>query len=318
MEEVKFRLARLSDFDEVVNLSRGIYKGHDYLPLEFHRWMKTEDFAVMVAVVGEKLVGLRAGFIVDDGKTCIRRAGRVLPEYRGRGVSKKLSQVLDEYVRHNFPSVIRVRFVTRYNDFSENSLAKLKTIRQFEVLSYDIGHEEAPCAKEKSQEISTVGIARCTKEYISDIIFSSPAGQQLVPDSILLYDRLPLELRSSNFEKLLQEFENLEFYTEKCCANSFPKSFSFGCVIPRVDYIHLTTYIYTSDISSYQAHLLHQFKHACEAIEGRFIFVSSAQSERLTSHGRMLLEDKLQLKKSDNLQEIKLYIFELNLQQWNS
>ena len=318
MEEVRFRLARLSDFDEVVNLSRGIYNGHDYLPLEFHRWMKTEDFAVMVAVVGEKLVGLRAGFIVDDGKTCIRRAGRVLPEYRGRGVSKKLSQVLDDYVRHNFPRVIQVRFVTTYNDFSENTLAKLKTIHHFEVLSYDIGHQEAPLAKEKSQEISNVGIARCTKEYISDIIFSNPKGQQLFSDGLLLYDRLPLELRSSNFEKLLQEFENLEFYTEKCCANSFPKSFSFGCVTRRVDYIHWTTYIYTSDISLYQAHLLHQFNRACEVVESRFIFVSSAQNERLTTHGRMLMEDNLQLKKSDNLQEIKLHIFELNLQQWDS
>ena len=312
-----FRLARLSDFDEVVNLSRGIYKGHDYLPLEFHRWIKTENFAVMVAAVSERLVGLRAGFIVDDGKTCIRRAGRVLPEYRGRGVSKKLSQVLDEYVRHNFPSVIRVRFVTRYNEFSENSLAKLKTIRQFEALSYDIG-EEASCAKEKSQEISTVGIARRTKEYISDFIFSSPAGQQLFSDRILLYDRLPFELCSSNFEKLLQEFENSEFYTEKCCANSFPKSFSIGCVTPRVDYIHWTTYIYASDVCLYQAHLLHQFKRACEAIKGRFIFVSSGQSERLSSHGKMLMEDKLHLKKSDNLQEIKLYVFELDLLQRDS
>jgi len=71
VEEVRFRLAWLSDLNEVVNLSRGIYKGHDYLPLEFHRWMKMENCAVMVAVVGEKLVGLTAGFIVDDGKTCI-------------------------------------------------------------------------------------------------------------------------------------------------------------------------------------------------------------------------------------------------------
>jgi len=63
-----------------------------------------------------------------------------------------------------------VRFVTRYNNFSKNSLAKLKTIHHFEVLSYDIG-EEAPHAKEKSQKISTVRIARCTKEYILDIIF---------------------------------------------------------------------------------------------------------------------------------------------------
>ena len=130
-------------------------------------------------------------------------------------------------------------------------------------------------------------------------------------DWFALLDKTPYYKRQLCFKK---EFENLEFYTEKCCANSFPKSFSFGCITPRVDYIHWTTYIYTSDKSLYQAHLLHQFKRACEVVESRFIFVSSAQSERLTAHGRMLMEDNLQLKKSDNLQEIKLYIFELNLQ----
>lgn len=317
MEELNFRLARPSDFDEVVNLSKGIYNGHDYLPLEFHKWMKTENFAVMVALAGEKLVGLRAGYIVDDGKTCIRRAGRVLPEFRGRGVSKKLSQALDEYVRQNFPTVRRARFVTTYNGFSEDSLAKLKNVFEFEVLSYEIG-EEAPRGTEKCKEISTVEIAACSKEYISDVIFSSPVGQKLFPDKIILYDRLPFEISHSNFEYLLQEFENLEFYVEKCSDNSSPRSFSFGCVTQRVDYMHWTTYIYTKDVLLYQAHLLHQFKRACEEIKGRFIFVSSAQSETLSSHGRMLMEDQLQLKISDNLFERKLYIFELDLRQQGS
>ncbi|XP_078343916.1 histidine N-acetyltransferase-like [Oculina patagonica] len=317
MEELKFRLARPSDFDQVVNLSKGIYNGHDYLPLEFHKWLKTDNFAVMVAVVGDKLVGLRAGYIVDDGKTCIRRAGRVLPEFRGRGVSKKLSLALDEYVRQNFPTVRRVRFVTTFNGFSANSLAKLNNIFEFEVLSYDI-EEEASRRTEKFQEISTVEITTCTKEYISDVIFSSPVGQKLFPDNILLYDRLPFELSHSNFEYLLQEFENLEFYVEKCSDNSSPRSFSFGSVAKRVGYVHWTTYIYTKDVRLYEAHLLHQFKRARAAIKGRFIFVSSAQSESLSSHGRMLMEDQLQLKISDNLFELKLYIFEMDLLQQDS
>ena len=314
MEELSFRLARLSDFDEVINLSKDIYDGHDYLPHEFHKWMKNENFAVMVAVAGEKLVGLRAAYIVDEGKTCIRRAGRVLPEFRCRGVSKKLSQVLDEYVRQNFPTVRRVRFVTTFNGFSEDSLAKLKNIYEFEVLSYDIGEEE-PRGAEKCKEIPTVEIASCTKEYISDVIFSSPVGKKLFPDNILLYDRLPFELSHCNFQYLLEEFDNLEFFVEKNPENCSPKSFSFGCVTKRVDYVHWTTYIYTKDVRLYQAHLLHQFKRACAAIKGRFIFVSSAQSESLSAHGRKLMEDQLQLKISDNLFEIKLYIFELALLQ---
>ena len=163
--------------------------------------------------------------------------------------------------------------------------------------------------KKRSQEISTDGIARGTKEYISDIIFSSPAGQQLVSDSILLYDRLPFELRRSNFESYYTNFR-IWYFTPRNVAPIFSRSHSALGALPLElttftgqRTFTLATYVSTKLISY---RLLHQFKRACEAIEGRFIFVSSAQSERLTAHGKMLMEDKLQLKKSDNLQEINI------------
>lgn len=139
MEELSFRLARLSDFDEIVSLSKGIYEGHDYLPIEFHKWMKMENMAIMLVLSGDKIVGSRAAYIIDDGKTYIRRAGRVLPEFRKQGISQKLSDALDEYVRFSFPTVERMRFVSKYNKFSDS--LRLKKILQFEVLSYDIDEE---------------------------------------------------------------------------------------------------------------------------------------------------------------------------------
>ena len=120
MEELSFRLTRLTDFDEIVSLSKGIYKGHDYLPVEFHKWMRMENMAIMLVLSGKKMIGSRAAYIIDDGKTYIRRAGRVLPEFRKQGISPKLSDALDEYVRSSFPTVERMRFVSQYNKFSDS------------------------------------------------------------------------------------------------------------------------------------------------------------------------------------------------------
>lgn len=37
--ELRFRVAMSSDFDEILKLSKGIYDGHDYLPLRYQAWM---------------------------------------------------------------------------------------------------------------------------------------------------------------------------------------------------------------------------------------------------------------------------------------
>lgn len=76
--------------------------------------------AIMLVLSGKKMIGSRADYITDDGKTYIRRAGRVLPEFRKQGISPKLSDALDEYVRSSFPTVERMRFVSQYNKFSDS------------------------------------------------------------------------------------------------------------------------------------------------------------------------------------------------------
>ena len=69
--DLTFRLAKPSDFDEILKLPEGIYDGLDYLPFRYHTWMKMENVAVMLAYYGEKLVSLIACSIVDEGRTAI-------------------------------------------------------------------------------------------------------------------------------------------------------------------------------------------------------------------------------------------------------
>ena len=52
--------------------------------------------------------------------------------------------------------------------------------------------------------------------------------------------------------------------------------------------------VYTSDPVVYEAHLLYQFKQACEVIDGDFVF-QSAQGKVLTNHGRRVLQEHLQV-----------------------
>ena len=74
---MSFRLATLQDFDEVQEISKGIYEGHDYLPLKYHHWLKQENVIVMVAIKDGKIIGLEAKVIVDNGKTAVSRARRI-------------------------------------------------------------------------------------------------------------------------------------------------------------------------------------------------------------------------------------------------
>ena len=119
MEELSFRLTRLTYFDEIVSLSEGIYEGHDYLPVEFHKWMRMENMAIMLVLSGKKMIGSRAAYITDDGKTYIRRAGRVLLEFRKQSVQSSrmhwmnmcalASQLLSECVScHNITNLATV------------------------------------------------------------------------------------------------------------------------------------------------------------------------------------------------------------------
>ena len=81
-QQLNWRLAKASDFDDVVKLSEGIYNGYDFIPAVFHQWLKRENVAIMMLYADKKLIGLEAGHIIDGGKTLVRRGGRIAPNLK--------------------------------------------------------------------------------------------------------------------------------------------------------------------------------------------------------------------------------------------
>lgn len=309
-QDLTFRLARLNDFDEILKLSEGIYNGGDYLPVRFHTWVqKMEDSAIMLSYSGERLVGLLVCSVVDDGRTFVSRAARILPGLRGQGVHKMQGKAMDEFVRKTFPNVRRKRLTKQDEKFPFG-----RKLLQQDTLSCCV--EKARLRSHQVHQItgriysSALEILPCTKEYLCDVIFARRVAQKLFPDNVIVVEYFPIEPLCSNIDYLMQEHD-LYFAVEKCSDGVAPRSISLGVLSPRVsNCVHWSATVYSSVPALYEAHLVHQFRRACEVIEGAFIF-SCYQDKRFTNCGRRVFKQLLQMtldeersKKTMNLYEI--------------
>ena len=299
-----FRLAQSGDFDAVVKLSEGIYDGHDYLPFRFHKWLQRDNLAVLLAYSGDKLVGLQACFVVDEGRTLIRRAERILAELRGQGLARQLREFARNYTRDHYPNLQRERFTTSH---VASSVDQTK-LSEHDMLAYRVHkkfYRETGISKTSSVEIEI-----CTREYFSEVILSDPVRAQLFPDNIIVVNWCPFEPLRSNIDHMLQESD--EFFVEKCADDALPRSFSSGTFSPRVKFLEWHATFYTKDHVLFEAHLLRQLKRACEVINGDLLFLSF-QDKSLTLSARKVMEENLQLKEDDWPSEKTINLYEIGL-----
>ena len=291
--DLTFRLARPNDFDEIMELSEGIYDGHDYLPFRYHTWVTMKDAAVMLAYSGEKLVSLAVCCVVDEGRTWLVRAGRTLQEFQGQGVLNKVLQTTrDQVVRRHFPNVRRQLRVTQ-----KVYPSRRKTAHQ-DILSFPVVKESLRSYHYHATNRS-VQIEPCSKDYLCDVVFSPPVATQLFPYDMIIVENIPIAPLRSNIDFLTME-SDVYFAVEKCIDGALPRSVSFGLLSPRVKMVHWSVTVYTNDPVLYEAHLLHQLKRASEVIKGDFIF-HSYQEESLTNLGRQALKGRFEVQFKEEL-----------------
>ena len=311
-EQFNWRLAKASDFDDVVKLSEGIYNGYDFIPVVFHQWLKRENVAIMMLYADHKLIGLEAGHIVDDGKTLVRRGGRIAPNLRGQGLVGKMVPAWQQYVSAVFPKVSKERLST----FVEIKAKGVSAFRLFKkVLERD---ELSYFVEEKSKEnfdrrdiypSKELEIESCTQEYFSDVILSSAETQKWFPNNILVFDWCPYEPLRSNMELIPEKNHRLYFFVEKCFIKGCPRSFSYGVHTQTVKATKWEATVYTDDPAVFEAHLLHQFKLARDIIEGKFTFFS-VQDRIMTPFARRVLGQMLQLKEANFLNGETMRVYE--------
>ena len=303
MDGLTLRLAQPDDFDKILKISEGIYDGNDYLPLKFHQWLQRDNFPVLLGYSGDKLVGLQACFVVDDGQTFIRRAGRIRPQLRGQGLVRQLRECGRKYIKDHFPKVQRERFTTTFDNCSSQGQTQLLAC---DILSYQVEKKFLGQAELTTRD--SVEIELCSREYLSDVILTGPVRAKIFPDNVLVVNWCPFEPLRSNIDHILQESDAM--FVEKCADYALPRSFSFGTFSPRVKCVQWLATVYTDDdFVLFKAHLIHQLMRACEVINGDFIFLSF-QSKSLTPLARKVMEEQLQLKVYDHYFNLSMKLYQ--------
>ena len=152
-------------------------------------------------------------------------------------------------------------------------------------------------------------IKTCAPDYFANIIESLPT-RLFASNSIFLINSCPFDRLRSNVDHILREIT--ELYVEKCDDDVIPNSLSVGTLSPRVKYMQWVAQVYTDSPDLFQAHIVHQFKRACELINDDFVFITMAD-ERLSSPVRIIMKDQLKFKTADFYQNRTLKVYETDI-----
>ena len=92
---------------------------------------------MLIATYRQKAIGLCAVSIVDEGQTFFSHGLRIHPHYRGKGFGTQLILAVREFVRQNYPSVLRERYTTGNTHHARLAIAaKTQDKLMFEQDSY--------------------------------------------------------------------------------------------------------------------------------------------------------------------------------------
>jgi GNAT superfamily N-acetyltransferase len=120
---VRIRKARPSDKVPILEISKKIWGGHDYLPGVWDDWVADKNARFIVATVNRRTVGCAHASLQDNYVAWLDGV-RVHEEYRGLGIAGKLNHALVQWARAAGARVARLSTGSS-NRASRNHLEKI-------------------------------------------------------------------------------------------------------------------------------------------------------------------------------------------------
>lgn len=163
---MEYRKLTHEDYDDILDISKGIWDGYDYLPSVFHEWVDADGFFLGAVDVGNnKIVGTGKYSILYDGSGWLEGL-RVHKDYRSQKIARGISEYLlkiamEELAKGN---INKIGFGTHVTNIESITLMKKLnfklekeliivsresykhdsslSINDFEVKSWDISYED--------------------------------------------------------------------------------------------------------------------------------------------------------------------------------
>ncbi|KAM4747506.1 uncharacterized protein WCC33_005073 [Rhinophrynus dorsalis] len=207
--DVQIVSATDEDYEEVMSISGGIYKGMDYLPFRYHAWMRDPQRKMFLVRSEGKVVAFESFLLVDGGVTAVVEGLRVAPWVRGRGVAGIIQKFCFDTLRSDHPEVTKVR-LTRAEDPPSSMMEKYRLVHSKAVVSVIFpGDQLEEILRMLEHRVSSAcGGTHNVPSVLSPAevlhLFEGPGkGEGLLPGGLFIQGWLPLFSHKSNLELLL-------------------------------------------------------------------------------------------------------------------
>ncbi|XP_075061135.1 putative N-acetyltransferase 16 [Mixophyes fleayi] len=217
--QIHFLPATAEDYNEVMSISGGIYKGTDYLPHRYHAWLKDPRRRMFLAMSEGKVVGFESFILVDGGVTAVVEGLRVAPWIRGRGVAGLIQKFCMDTLRSDHPEVKSV-CLTRAEDPPPAMLQKYRVINSKAIISVLLPSDQLKevlklleCRVDNFESSKTHSVLEPTE--MLKLFEGAKIGEELVPGGRLIQSWLPFTTHKANVE-LLKERRIVSIYSNPC------------------------------------------------------------------------------------------------------
>jgi GNAT superfamily N-acetyltransferase len=158
---IKYRRLEHSDYDDIVDISKNIWDGNDYLPEVFHDWVDAEGyFFGAVDDEKDKVIGVAKYSVLYD-KSGWLEGLRVHKDYRGRKIARSLSEIALNYAleEQRKGSINKIAFGTHITNIESRTL--------MEKLNFELEQKYIIISKSYENFDTSIDVSKYDIKYYS-------------------------------------------------------------------------------------------------------------------------------------------------------
>ena len=182
-----------SDRNDIIEISRHVWEGHDYLPSVADQWLQDPKSHFYGVEVQGHIVAVGNLEVIEDGRTGWMEGLRVHPDYRGRGFAKDITRYIVEQAE--LLHVQRLRYTTSSRNVASLKLAKMAGFTR--ILRMAVFWQSKPKPMPHCKDYPP--IRKQSPKRACSLLRTAP---NIIPHSILTYDWKALDNTSKNIEEI--------------------------------------------------------------------------------------------------------------------
>lgn len=188
-------IRRLQDSDsrDIIEISRHVWEGHDYIPSVADQWLHDPDCHFYGVEIDGHVVALGNLRLIEDGRTGWMEGLRVHSEFRGKGFAKEITWYLVRKAQDL--GLRRLRYTTSSRNVASVKLAKMAGF--LKVFEMAVSWHHKPKLVPAISEYLPI-----QKQSLKRTCSLMRANSGIVPHGILIYDWKVLDNTCENLEEI--------------------------------------------------------------------------------------------------------------------